>query len=289
MKEFKSTGDPDTDAVLKEMAEDGEELPNFGKPEPAPEMELKSEAPKELETKVETKELVAEAKVEDDKGEEDEDEEELDSKESVEVHKPRSVPIQKYEYWKEKARKLQEQLGKAVKKPDETDDEIKTFAKENQMDETQAFRLAELISKKAIPPHLKEALEETLKFKEERDKKTAEEARLRAEFDNEFNRGVIPFLKQQNPEISEGDIKEIYKSLDTVAWDNDTPLLSLYLSNQKVFKKTGESSKVRSGFKGKNLNNPTSEDVADIVEEGSDEEFWELSEKVGAQSRGLTK
>lgn len=292
---FKSTGDEETDKVLAQMAEEGVELPEFGKPEPKAEEE-------KVETPSEEDEAEEESDLEPTK---DEDAEELeggsDEEEDVETPKPivrtSVAELKKAEYWKEKARKLEKQLSQIntdnssqEKVSEDIDAEIESFAKQQNIDVSAAKKLIELSSKKAIPAELRSALEKTL----ESDKERAFWNSERESFDADFESNVIPLMQSLNPNLTQAEVDKAYDSLDSAAWfdgNEEKSLVSLFLelNKQPAKRKGGESSNVRSVAKSLNLDSPSEEDLESILESGSDEEFEKLSESLASKSPKLNK
>jgi hypothetical protein len=271
-QKIEATGDVETDALLEEMAQDGEI-----KKEPAPAEEAKPEPKEEAEA--------VESKVEEGKDEEEEEEE-------VETTEPPKSPsvaeIKKVEYWRDKAKKLKQQLENVKLAPENIDEEIKVFAKEQGIDEKAAYKLADIVARKALSSEDREVLEQ---IKEER--KDKEFWKLQKDhFQEEFDRSIIPLLREKSPEISDKEIRETFSKLDELAWKKENSqksLTSLYLETSKISKKTGESNSIHSIGKTTNVENPTDEDIVNIITDGSEEEFEKLSDSLGKKSPKLNK
>lgn len=292
-KTFKSTGDPATDEVLKSMAEDGVALPEFGKPD-APEEDPNPSAPAD-------EELDEEEDEDEPEGDEPEEEDESDpadldedeEDEDVETPEPptRSVSAtKKAEYWKNKVKILEKKLKERPNAAATSiDDELKKFAEEQKLPMETANKLVEIISKKALPPELRDALEVVVKERREKSLWDNE----RKEFSTDFNKNILPLLKRDNPNATLADVKAVQDRLAAVAWETPNAkksLVALYFETAPQTKrKTGESTTHRGTVRGNNTHNPSDEDIENIIADGSDEEFEQLSESLGSRAPKLNR
>lgn len=264
--EFKSTGDAETDEVLRQMAEEGSPMPEFAQAVEEP-----------VETEVEEVE-----ETEDEAEEVDTEEEEDEEEEPV---RQRSVPRQKYDYLKEKLGKLEGELAEFKKNPqkNDVDDEIKRFAEEQNLDIDAAYKLADLVSKKAIPDDLRETLES---LKAERQDKEMWDSQHQ-KYEDEFTRSLAPIIKRDNPKITDKELRTISKEMREEAFEGDNAdksLVQLYLSQPKK-RFSGEPTSVRSIPKTVNMEDMTAEDISDM----SDADFEEFSNNLGKKSPKLTR
>lgn len=269
MAEFKSTGDAETDEVLKQMAEEGQELPEFGKPDLV-------EQPEETKTEEEPE---AKAKAETEEEESEEEEEETPKS-------PRSVPIQKYEYLKDKVKDLKKQLEDAAKNPKkDVDDEIKKFAEEQNLDIDAAYKLVDLISKRAIPDDLRQQLEKAKAKQEESEMWDSQYE----QYNEEFRKSLVPVIKRDNPAITDKELSALAKEMRETAFNPknvEKSLVELYFAKDTGKKHVaGESNKIKSIPKTVSLDEITAEDMSNM----SEKEFEEFSNGLAARSPKLTR
>jgi hypothetical protein len=266
---FKSTGDSETDEVLRQMAEEGLAMPEFAK------------VAEEQETVKEEAEEQAEEIVEEDETEEEEEEEEKS---------PRSVPVQKYEYEKEKRKKAEALVKELQNQPKkvEVDDEIKKFAEEQNLDIDAAYKLVDLVSKRAIPDDLRAEIEEG---KKQREDKKMWEGQYQ-QFDDEFSRSLVPVVKRDNPQMTDKDIQKLAEQMRDTAFEPKNAsksLVEIYFamsdSDKKKSRVAGESNKVHSIPKNTPLEEITAEQISDM----SEKEFEEYSNALASKSPKLTR
>ena len=204
----------------------------------------------------------------------------------------------KEDYWREKARDTETALAAAkaeIAKYQERDafahidEKIDKVAKENNVSAKVIKEILTLGQDAFIPPELKQAM---LDIQTER-ASSIEWNNKFSQFDVEFQRGVVPVLKAENPNITQKEINDVYRTLggkdaNGLAWADEhaeTPLVSLYFTLVKPTqaRASGEPTRVRSRAPGvagqpqggpKPLADMTQEELANM----SDEDFDTYSE-----------
>ena len=216
----------------------------------------------------------------------------------------------KADYWKEQAGDLQSRLDEALEKIAENDrknalagvaEKIDQVAKEHNVSPKVITAILELGREAFLPPELKDAVAtitaqgETVNYWNGKFD----------QFDREFEQAVLPALLNENPNITQDEVDQIYAWLgggnaNGLAWSDEnasTPLLSLYYKSRTGAptqrRVSGEPTQVRSragagrpASQGpKALSDMTPGEISNM----SDEEFDQYSDGLGNSQPKLNK
>ena len=270
--------DKDTKEIVDEIKEEDKK--------PGEEEPPEKEAGEEPEKKPDKEEEAGEKGEE--KGEDKKDDEPGEEEKTFK-RTPKLMPLWKYNVaekkWNKERGELEGKLQEALKIKDtpEKTEKIKEIAEKYGMDEAMINELVGLVQP-IIPKAIMDDIAQLKKASE-----TTTEQQQELEFDRDFNKSVLPLIKEEYPEASEKLVSRIKSLVDKLAFTNEligTPLSMIYKGSEQFRgvkgKKSAESSTGSGRIEKVNIEGVTPEDIEDM----SDAEFDKFSD---AAAKGTEK
>ena len=270
--------DKDTKEIVDEIKEEDKK--------PGEEEPPEKEAGEEPEKKPDKEEEAGEKGEE--KGEDKKDDEPGEEEKTFK-RTPKLMPLWKHNVAEKKWNKAREDLeGKLqealkIKDTPEKTEKIKEIAEKYGMDEAMINELVGLVQP-IIPKAIMDDIAQLKKASE-----TTTEQQQEVEFDRDFNKSVLPLIKEEYPEASEKLVSRIKSLVDKLAFTNEligTPLSMIYKGSEQFRgvkgKKSAESSTGSGRIEKVNIEGVTPEDIENM----SDAEFDKFSD---AAAKGTEK
>lgn len=324
------TGDQETDEILNQMETDGTELPAGLKPKSQQRDDSRDEE-EETDTEDESEEGADEEDEDEgasddsaDSNDEDESDDESedgddDDDDSVGSHandNRSSAPRGEYFRLERQIGKLTKAVGQILQgrgtaedKKVDVDAEVEQFAKLNGLKPEATKGLIDLIAKKlgstsTLTDEERDALRQNVQVQKERQFWDSQDQA----YDADFRQNVLPFVRQENPNITEAELERLYDDLKDLAFDPKnaqrrnsrtgeyagTPqksLVEIYLGTTQSRRKPSD----RRTLEGGSPNRVTQGDVSDedVTAEDiaamSDEEFDKYSDRMGKNAKSTIR
>lgn len=226
-------------------------------------------------------------------------------KQPIKPRSIRTVPFGRLQKEKDKVEKLKKKLKDYEEKPkdetktieqkkEEKDKVIKELADKFGVDEEDVRELAELVGPKPATSKLPPEAEKKLETVDKLEKEAIYEREDRL-FSKEFNKDVLPLIKEKYPKISKKSIAGIKKKLHLLAFTEEyhrvPKLKTIYLGLsdelKPILKKVTAEGTKGGGQRGKIGINLTVEQPAKIIAQMTDKQFDTYSENMGKKSKKL--
>lgn len=286
------TGDDDTDSILDEMEEEGEDLPQFaGGPDDSAaddaDEEEEDEGEDEDDSDEEEDEEVDDSAVDDTEEDEGEDEDdEFESEEEPEEPKERTPAWKAYKETKKKlkaAEALIEQL-KGSRSAEEVNNRIQSISAKHQIAPELAKDLLEAAadiaaSKVGLDPQLKADMQRAARANRNQEMWNRQ-YRL---FNQEFDTNVLPLIRQGNQRVNVEQVRSNIRSrfFSESARDRGLSQVQIYLGLQNGSKKVTSESAGRQGRRYRSVDLDDMETIVNLP----DEEFDRISDELGRRAK----